>query len=146
MVRRRVYLPGPIYGLTLSGKAAFQPVGAAQPLKEGQAQGLAGAGAPAALMEDLRHLRLRVLVEQAIHFGDERHKGVTHYAEVSVMRSSASADAGLADGCGLSVNQDLRQLRIIPIKCNPLGSGFSRLRDRIAKWAGNTSNGRLGGS
>ena len=53
-----------------------------------------------------------------------RHERVTHYAEVVIMRRSASADAELADGCGLSVSQGLRQLHIIPIECNPLGSGF----------------------
>ena len=51
-------------------------------------------------------------------------KGVTHYAEVVIMRRSASADAELADGCGLSVSRGLRQLHIIPIKYNPLGSGI----------------------
>ena len=35
-------------------------------------------------------------------------KWVTHYAELSIMRRSASADAELADGWGLSVSQSLR--------------------------------------
>ena len=61
-----------------------------------------------------------VLLESAAHLS----RGVSHYAEVSVMRRSASADAELAGGCGLSVSQGLRQLHIIPIKYNPLGSGF----------------------
>ena len=55
----------------------------------------------------------------------DRSGRVSPYAEVSVMRRSASADAELADGCGLSVSQGLRQLHIIPVNCNPLGSGFS---------------------
>jgi hypothetical protein len=40
-------------------------------LNQGQAEGLAGAGAPAAFIKDLRHLTFAVLGEQAVHFVNE---------------------------------------------------------------------------